>query len=136
TRLDAKGLMTVAAILADGLETGLQSIDVFGTVLHRFDVGSELRDCRFEVVHFLPDRRSCGCLVAGFRTIWEQRRHLRGIVSKGCVDFPHFGHIEGPLALYHLRANLCLGAALLHQSLTLVDDVWAALRRSRSHAEH
>ncbi len=63
--------MAVAAVLADGLEIGLQSIDVLGTVLRRLDVGGKLGDRRFEVVRFLPDRRRCGCLVAGPVTVFN-----------------------------------------------------------------
>lgn len=89
----------------------------------------------FEVVHFLPDRRSRGRFVSGFRAIREQRRHLLGVFSKGRIDLLYFGQVEGPLALDHLRTDLRLRAALFHQGLALVDDIFAALRRGRGHAE-
>src|SRR5215831_17902888 len=51
-RLDAEGLMAVAAVLADGLKIGLQSIEVLGIALRRFDVVGKFGDCRLEVVHY------------------------------------------------------------------------------------
>jgi hypothetical protein len=50
-RLDAEGLMAVAAVLADGLKIRLQSIEVLGIALRRFDVVGKFGDCRLEVVH-------------------------------------------------------------------------------------
>jgi hypothetical protein len=104
-RPDAEGLVAVAAVLADGLEIRLQTIDVLGIVLRRFDVVGELGDCRFEVVHSFPDRWSRGCLVSGLRTIRKQRRHLSGVFSKGRIDLPYFGQVEGPLALDSSRSG-------------------------------
>jgi hypothetical protein len=104
------------------MNSRLQTIEVLGIVLRRFDVGGELGDCCFEVVHFLPDRRSHGRFVSGFRAIREQRRHLLGVFSKGRIDLLYFGQVEGPLALDHLRTDLRLRAALFHQGLALVDE--------------
>src|SRR5262249_8505360 len=134
-RLDAEGLMAVAAVLADGLKIGLESIEVLGIALRRLDVVGELGDRRLEVVHSFPDRRSRGCLGAGFRAIRKQRRHLLGVFGKGRVNFLSFGGVERPLALDHCGADLRLLAALFHQGLALLDELRTALRRGRSHAE-
>src|SRR6516164_979983 len=129
-RLDAEGLMTVAAVLADCLEVDLQSIKVLGIVLCGLDVGGEFSDCRLEVIHSLPDRRSGGCLGAGFRAIRKQRRHLLGVVGKGRKDLLHFAGVERPLALNHCRADLRLFTALFHQGLPLPDELRTAQRSS------
>src|SRR5499427_1748947 len=128
-RLDAEGLMAVAAVLADGLKIGLQSIEVFGIALRRFDVVGKFGDCRLEVVHSFPDRRSRGCLGADFRAIRKQRRHLLGIVGKGRINFLYLGGVERPLALDHCSADLRLLTALFHQGLPLLDELRTALRR-------
>src|SRR5262249_27958531 len=127
--------MAVAAVLADGLKIGLQSIEVLGVVLCGLDVGGEFGDCRLKVVHSLPDRRSRGCLSAGFRAIRKQRGHLLGVFGKGRVNFLYLGDVERPLALDHCRADLRLFTALFHQSLALMDELWTALRRGRGYAE-
>jgi hypothetical protein len=58
-RLDAEGLMAVAAVLADGLKIGLQSIEVLGIALRRFDVVGKFGDCRLEVA---PEAGPCDAI--------------------------------------------------------------------------
>src|SRR5215471_18146164 len=128
-RLDAEGLMAVAAVLADGLKISLESIEVLGIALRRLDVVGELGDCRLEVIHSFPDRRSRGCLGAGFRAIRKQRRHLLGVFGKSRINFLYLGGVERPLALDHCSADLRLLAALFHQGLPLLDELRTALRR-------